>query len=454
MRESLWFQDFIVILWGKTFIVMKTELILKRDIINDLVNWKEKPDRKPLILEGARQVGKTYAIKQFAKDHYEDLAYINFEQEKSLRGIFKPDFNTERLLRIIRSFTNTQCIPGKTLIFLDEIQEAEGGVTALKYFCENQPDQHIVVAGSLLGIQLHKGVSFPVGKVNMLKMYPMSFLEFLCGVGENGLAEAIKNKDWATLEFGHEKLTDWLRQYLFVGGMPEAVCKFVEKGTLQEVRTIQQDIISGYEKDFSKHAPASLVPRIEQVWHSLPRQLSRENRKFLFGLVKEGARAREYELALKWLQDAGLIYQIFNVDAPRLPLKSYKDDKAFKIFTHDVGLLGALSELGPMTMLNGSDIFVEFKGALSEQFALQELLPNHNLYYWAKPNSTQEIDFLLQLDGKVMPLEIKSDENLKSKSLKTFMAENNITNALRGSMRPYCQQANLTNYPLYALCTI
>ncbi len=427
---------------------------MRRDIIGPLLEWKERPDRKPLILEGARQVGKTWAVEQFAKEHYQDIAYINFEEEKALRDIFKQDFDAERILRTIRAFTSSPCIPEKTLIFLDEIQEAEGGLTALKYFCERQRDQHLIVAGSLLGIELHRGTSFPVGKVNWLKMYPMSFFEFLEAMDQTSLAEAVKNKDWDVVKFAHNKLIDWLKQYYVVGGMPEVVAKYAQKGTLEQVRKLQNDILKDYEKDFSKHAPKELVPRIEQIWHSLPRQLARENKKFLFGLVKEGARAREYELALKWLQDSGLLYQIFNVTKPGLPLKSYIDDKAFKIYTHDVGLLGALSELPPQTLLYGSDIFVEFKGALTEQYVLQELIPHYTPYYWAKPKSTQEVDFLVQKENSILPIEAKSEENLKAKSLKTFMEEQKISHALKLSTRPYCLQPNITNLPLYAVSTL
>lgn len=278
----------------------------------------------------------------------------------------------------------------------------------------------------------------------------MSFFEFLDAMNQSSLVEAIKRKDWDVIKFAHDKLIDWLKQYYVVGGMPEVVARYSQKGTLEQARKLQNEILKDYEKDFSKHAPKELVPRIEQIWHSLPRQLTRENKKFLFGLVKEGARAREYELALKWLQDSGLVYQIFNVTKPALPLKSYIDDKAFKIYAHDVGLLGALSELHPQTLLYGSDIFVEFKGALTEQYVLQEIIPHCNPYYWAKSKSSQEVDFLIQNQNSILPLETKSEENLKAKSLKTFMEEQKITHAYKLSAKPYCKQQNITNLPLYA----
>ncbi len=433
---------------------MEANIDMKRDIITYLLKWKNSPNRKPLILEGARQVGKTWSVKKFANDHYTDLAYINFEEEKTLRSLFQQDFDTERLLRVIRTSTGSPCNPGKTLIFLDEIQEAEGGLTALKYFCERQHDQHIIVAGSLLGIELHRGSSFPVGKVNWLKMYPMTFNEYLMAMNQQSLVEAIENKDWQLIEMFHEKLIDWIKNYFIVGGMPECVARFANGGVLAEVRKIQNEILADYERDFSKHAPVELVPRIEQVWHSLPRQLARENNKFLFGLVKEGARAREYELALKWLQDSGLIYQIFNVTAPRLPLKSYSDNKAFKVYMHDVGLLGALSELDPKTVLDGSKIFVEFKGALTEQYVLQELQLKYNPYYWSKPKSTQEVDFLLQIGSDIVPIEAKAQENLQAKSLTTFMQQQSIFHAYKASAKPYKENPNITNLPLYAISTI
>ncbi|MCC8070487.1 MAG: ATP-binding protein [Bacteroidales bacterium] len=424
---------------------------MERTILYDLRKWKESAIRKPLILEGARQVGKTWSLLEFGRRHYEDIAYINFEEERAMRGLFKQDYDVERILRAIRTFTGSQCVAGKTLIIMDEIQEAEGGLTALKYFCERAREQHIAVAGSLLGIEMHRGASFPVGKANILKVFPMTFLEFLKAMDKHSWAEAIERRDWESLSLVHEKINELLKYYYYVGGMPEAVDAFSKGVTMQEVRQIQLEILEGYERDFSKHAPIELVPRIESAWNSLPRQLSRENRKFLFGLVKEGARAREYELSLQWLKDSGLIYVVYNLEAPRLPLKSYQDSKAFKVFVHDVGLLGAMCRLDSHTLIEGSRVFTEFRGALTEQYALQQLIPNCEPYHWAKPNSQQEVDFILENKNEVNALEIKAEENLRSQSLKSFMADHPEVKAFRASMKPYRQEKNLTNIPLYGL---
>lgn len=427
---------------------------MKRFAIEKLLLWKDSRRRKPLIIEGARQVGKTWLVKEFAARYYKNMAYVNFEEQVYLKELFKADFDTSRIIEALSAASHTVIVPGETLIFLDEIQEASGGITALKYFYENVPGQHVIAAGSLLGLELHRHSSFPVGKVQFMTLRPMCFLEFLNAVGEERLAEFISSKDWRNLDTFAPRLKELLKQYYFVGGMPEAVLSFSESRDWGEVRDIQNEILRSYDLDFSKHAPAEVVPRIRMLWNSLPSQLSKENRKFIYGLVRQGARAREYEMALQWLSDGGLIYKVSNVSAPRIPLKSYEDAAIFKIFILDVGLLGAMSGLDSATIVDGNSIFTEFKGALTEQYVLQELMLNHEPYYYSKSNSQQEIDFLLQIAGRVVPVEVKAEENLKAKSLRQFVAENDCETAYRISMSDYREEAWMTNIPLYAVAAI
>lgn len=424
---------------------------MKRQIINDLIRWKDSRRRKPLVLQGARQVGKTWIVKEFGHECYKYLAYVNFEEAKQIRGLFEMDFDINRILLSIKTYCNIPIIPGETLIFLDEIQEAKEGLTALKYFKENAPEQHIIVAGSLLGIAIHEGVSFPVGMVNIMNMYPMSFREFLGAMGDDILAEMLHNERWNVLEPFHQKLVERLKQYMYVGGMPEAVASFAENTNWGEVREIHREILQGYDDDFSKHAPTNILPRIRQIWRSIPKQLSRENRKFIFGLVRDGARAREYEAALEWIYDTGLLHEVNNVSEPHLPLSAYADEKAFKVFLNDIGLLSTMSGLEPQTLLFGNSVFTEFKGALTEQYVFCQLRLSEKLYYWAKPNSTQEVDFLIQKDNTILPIEVKAEINIKSKSLRAFVSEHNITHAVRTSMLPYHEDEWLTNVPLYGI---
>lgn len=407
-----------------------------------------------MIIEGARQVGKTWLVKEFAATHYKNIAYVNFEEQVFLRSLFSTDYDTDRIINAISAATHVNIIPGETLIFFDEIQEAENGLTALKYFNENASEQHVIAAGSLLGIELHRDTSFPVGKVQFMTLHPMSFFEFLDAMGENILMEIIRRKDWATVNMFSPKLSEILKQYYYVGGMPEAVQAFSESQDWKEVREIQNEILKSYDYDFSKHAPVDVVPRIRMLWNSLPAQLSKENRKFIYGLVKEGARAREYEIALQWLFDGGLIHRVNNVTAPRIPLKSYEDKAAFKIFALDIGLLAAMSGLDSSVIVEGNRIFTEFKGALTEQYVLQELLLHHEPYYYAKKNSQLEIDFLIQESGQVIPIEVKAEENLKARSLRQFVAVNKPETAYRVSMSNYRQESWMTNLPLYAVETL
>lgn len=424
---------------------------MKRFAIKQLEAWKESPRRKPLIIEGARQVGKTWLVEEFASTHYKNVVSINFEKQIYLRDLFKTDFDTDRILTAIKAATHENIIPGETLIFLDEIQDAENGLTSLKYFCENAPEHHIIVAGSLLGIELHRNTSFPVGKVRFMTLRPMSFFEFLLAMGEEGLEKILEKGDWTNIDIFAAKLKELLKMYYYVGGMPEAVLAFSERRDFDEVREIQQEILKSYDYDFSKHAPTEIVPRIRQVWNSLPAQLSKENRKFIYGLVKEGARAREYETALQWLIDGGLVYKICNVSAPRIPLKSYQDDGSFKMFALDVGLLGAMSSLDSETIIDGNCIFTEFKGALTEQYALQELILHHEPFYFAKSNSQMEIDFLIQEKGNVIPIEVKAEENLRARSLRQFAMDYSPKDAYRLSMSNYRKEEWMTNIPLYAI---
>lgn len=428
---------------------------MERIAIEKLIKWKDSPRRKPLVIEGTRQVGKTWLVKEFAQRNYKQLAYVNFEDMKILQNLFVQDFDIPRVLTAIGAATHVTCTEGDTLIFLDEIQAAPNAITSLKYFCENAPGYHVIAAGSLLGIELHQGESFPVGKVQFLNLYPMSFIEFVMAMGEDNLAKLLQTKDWNMIQLFAPKFHELLKYYYYVGGMPEAVLSFSQNRDWQEVREIQNEILKSYRRDISKHAPSDIVPRISDLWNSIPAQLSKENRKFIYGIVREGARAREYEIALQWLLDAGLIYKVYNVKAPRIPLKSYEDRAAFKIFLLDVGLLGAMSRLKASTIVDGNIIFTEFKGALTEQYVMQQLVLKYEPYYFAKAKSTQEIDFLIEdEEDNVIPLEVKAETNVKAKSLRQFVLENNPALAYRISMNDYQVDSWLVNLPLYAVNTL
>lgn len=425
-----------------------------RQAIAKLLKWKSSPRRKPLVIEGARQVGKTWLVKEFASQHYENLVYINFEEQIGLRALFKNDFRIERILLELEAATHTRINPETSLIFFDEIQEAENGVTVLKYFCENAPQYHVIAAGSLLGVMLHKKTSFPVGKVQFLTLYPMNFIEFLYAMGEERLAEMIHDEKWDSIKLFSTRYVQLLKQYMYVGGMPEVVKNFAETKDWNLVREIQSEILQSYGSDFSKHAPVELVTRIQQVWNSLPAQLSKENRKFIYGVVREGARAKEYELAIQWLVDGGLIHIVHNVSAPKLPLAAYREKSIFKIYCNDIGLLGCMCDLDSLTIVEGNRIFTEFKGALTEQYVFQQLTQFYNLYYWSKANSQQEIDFLIQMNSEIVPIEVKSGENLQAKSLRQFVKDNDTTHAVRLSLSDYRQEEWLTNVPLYCVSTL
>ena len=428
---------------------------MKRDAIKELYQWKENDDRKPLIMLGARQVGKTWLMQEFAKEAYPKYAYVNFEDNDTLRGLFEHDFDIPRIIASLE-WTTGVSINGNTLIILDEIQEATRGITALKYFAEKAPQYHVMAAGSLLGIAMHKSDSFPVGKVDFMHLYPLSFFEFLEAIGETKMVDLLKAKEWPMITMFRNKFEERLRQYYFVGGMPAAVSSFVSDNNLGKVRTIQNAILEAYERDFSKHAPAIEVPRIRMVWRSIPAQLAKENKKFIYGVVKEGARAKDFELAIEWLKDAGLVYKVNRCKKAQLPLAAYEDFSAFKMFLSDIGLMCAMSNVPAQSLLGGNVLFSDFKGALTEQYVLQQLKthPSLSIYYWSAENSRGEIDFLLQQEEKILPIEVKAEENLQAKSLRAFIERNPGLQGIRLSMSPYREQDWLTNYPLYSVLAI
>jgi predicted AAA+ superfamily ATPase len=431
---------------------------MERTAFREFKAWKEHEKRKPLIVRGVRQCGKTWLIKEFGRREYANVAYINFENTKLMQSLFEADFDIPRIIAAIQIETGVQITPHDTLIVLDEIQEAAGGLTSLKYFCENAPEYHVIAAGSLLGVALHQTKSFPVGKVDFIDLYPLDFEEFLMAVGQKPLLDLLAKRDWALIKTFKDRYINLLRQYYFVGGMPEVVASFAENNDLAEVRELQKDILEAYEQDFSKHAPNEIVPRIRMVWNSIPVQLSRENKKFIYGQVKTGARAKDFELALSWLVDSGLVHRIERVTKPAMPLKGYVDSSAFKLFISDVGLLGAIGDIDAKTLLDGNAIFTEFKGALAEQYVLQQLVGKRNMpiYYWSAlgDGGKSEIDFVVQHSGNVIPIEVKAEENLQAKSLKIYCDKFNPAIAIRTSMSDFREDAWLTNLPLYAIAQL
>lgn len=429
---------------------------MERSIIKQLKEWKNSPLRKPLILAGARQVGKTYILKEFGKREYENVAYINCDNNPEVAELFAEDYDMKRVLLVIGALTGQPIIPGKTLIILDEIQELPKGLAALKYFCEDAPEYHVAVAGSLLGVALHHGESAPVGKADIIRLFPMSFEEYLLARGEEQVLQILFSKDWPTIALLHEKLTKQLREYYFVGGMPEAVATFLKTNDANQVRRVQDNILYLYRSDMSKHVSADEATRISMVWQSIPSQLAKENKKFVYGAVRKGARAKDFETAIQWLADAGLIYKVSRVREVGMPLKFYEDANAFKLFMLDVGLLGAISEMEPAQMLMSNNAMTESKGAFTENYVLCQLktLPGIATYYYSREDSRLELDFIVQHQGRIIPVEVKAEENLKSKSLKAFMDKHEGLHAIRFSMSPYREQDWLTNYPLYAVRTI
>jgi uncharacterized protein len=426
---------------------------MKRDLLEKLQVWKNDPKRKPLILHGARQVGKTWLLKEFGRLSFSQVAYINFEDNERMTSLFSKDLDIVRLLTALRIESDSRIEPGTTLIIFDEIQECPRALTSMKYFAENAPEYHVVAAGSLLGLAMHSGTSFPVGKVDFLDLFPLSFQEFLMALGESDLALLLVSRDWELVEMFREKLTGYVRTYLCLGGMPEIVHSFLETRDLNQARLMQKKLLLAYEQDFSKYAETHLVPRIRSVWKSIPAQLSREQKKFVYGLIREGARAREYEMAIEWLCDAGLFHKVLRVSKPGVPLKAYQEQNAFKLFMLDVGLLAAHANVPLQSLLDGNALFEEFKGALTEQYASQELRLHADLTvsYWASESSQAEVDFLVQDDNSVFPLEIKASENLQAKSLKSYRDKYNPIRAFRSSLSGYREESWMTNIPLYAL---
>lgn len=425
---------------------------MERSIYSSLKKWKESPTRKPLILQGARQVGKTYILKEFGAREYSEVVYINCDDNNDMQNMFV-DYDVDRIIRSLSAISGVSIKPSTTLLILDEIQEVERGLASLKYFCEKAPEYHVAVAGSLLGITLHEGTSFPVGKVDMLYMYPMDFEEFLLAMGKEQLVELLRNNSWAALTPLRGMLTELLRQYYFVGGMPEAVKTYVEHGDIWEVRSIHSKIIDAYRNDMSKHVPKQQVQRINMVWNSIPSQLARDNKKFIYGALRKGARANDFEIAIQWLVDSGLVHKVHRISKPVVPLKFYEDMASFKLFLLDCGLLGALSETPPEQILIGDNVFEEYKGAFTENYVLQQLksLPRTFVYYYSNDNSTLEIDFVVQHEAHVIPIEVKAEENLRAKSLRQFVTDNSGLHGVRFSMSDYREQDWLTNVPLWAV---
>jgi len=428
-------------------------MFMYRIAMEQLNKWKKKKNKKPLIIRGARQVGKTWLMKAFGAEAYQDSVYISFDNNKRMQELFSADLNVERLVMGLELYVGHKINPENTLIIFDEVQEVPNALTSLKYFNENAPHYQIICAGSLLGVALHHGTSFPVGKVEFLDLYPLSFTEFMLAMSKEQFVSLLKKGDYAMASTFKQEYIDLLKYYYYVGGMPEVVLNFADHKDFNEAREIQQRILTAYEQDFSKHAPNEVVPRIRMLWNSIPAQLTKENKKFIYGLIKEGARAKEYELAMLWLIDCGLVHKVHRVTTPNLPLKAYEDLKAFKLFIVDVGLLSCMVRLRQDTLLNGNELFKEFKGALTEQYVLQQLkiLKNMETYYWTNDQGSAEIDFVLDNGTDIIPLEVKAEVNLQAKSLKTYRDKFHPGTSVRTSMADYKEEDWLVNLPLYAI---
>ncbi|MGI6605847.1 MAG: ATP-binding protein [Peptococcia bacterium] len=424
-----------------------------RIAIENLYKWKESKNRKPLLIEGARQVGKTWLMKEFGAEVYADTVYINFDANSRMADLFSSDLDTDRLIMGLELYAGRKINADNTLLIFDEVQEVPRALSSLKYFYENAPQYHIVCAGSLLGIALHQGTSFPVGKVDFLKLYPLSFKEFLMATGKERFSELLDKQDYQMITSFKQTYIDALKQYYYVGGMPEAVQSFVDEKDFSEVRNIQKRILAAYEQDFSKHAPNEIVPKIRMVWNSIPSQLAKENKKFIYGLLREGGRAKEYETAIMWLSDCGLIHKVSRVNAAGIPLKAYEDLKAFRLFMVDVGLLGCMTGLSQQTLLDGNGLFTVFKGALTEQYVCQQLktIADLGVYYYTNDRGSCEIDFVIDTGEQVIPLEVKAEVNLKAKSLRVYKDKYNPEIAVRTSMADYKREEWLVNLPLYAV---
>ena len=424
-----------------------------RSKIKQLKEWKLSHNRKPLIIQGARQVGKTWLIQEFGKTEFKQMVYVNFEDETRLQDLFLQDLNPKRIITTLEMFFQTKVVAENTLIVFDEIQSAQKGLTSLKYFCENAPEYYVIASDSLLGMNLHNKVSFPVGKVDFLYLYPMSFYEFLLAMEENGLAQILENKQWDILSVFTSKFKEYLKYYFYIGGMPEVVNDFAANRDWKKVRQIQKKILTAYENDFSKHVPKEEIQRLSMVWNSIPAQLGKENKKFIYGVMREGARARAFEMAIQWLVSSGLLLKTHKISKPAMPLIAYQDLFIFKLFLNDVGLLSAMANLDTKTLVDGNTLFTEFKGALTEQFVIQQLISAEIDYiaYWTNDKNSAEVDFVIQHEGEIIPIEVKAAENLKAKSFKLFCEKFNTKNAIRTSLSDYRQEAWFTNVPLYLI---
>lgn len=427
---------------------------MKRKIYQQLLNWKANKNRKPLVLLGARQVGKTWIMRHFGKNEYQKVAYINCDDEPRVKQLFELDYDINRILITLQAITGVKITPNDTLLIFDEIQEVPRGLHCLKYFCEKSPEYHVIVAGSLLGVTLGKGESFPVGKVDMLPMYPMDYEEFIAAIGHEDLIELLNTKDWTLIETMRPKLIELLRLYYYIGGMPEVVNTFIENHDLKQVRTLQNGILEAYKRDISKHTTAAESTRIRQVLESLPAQLARENKKFIYGAVRKGSRAKDFEIAIQWLLDAGIAYKVNRVNEIQMPLKFYEDFDSFKLFLLDCGLLACMVDAPAEQMLIGSNAFVEFKGAFTEQYVMQQLVSsNIRPYYWSNAKTPAEIDFVVQHENRVIPIEVKAEENVRARSLSQFVKSNPQFKGLRISMKGYTDQGWMENIPLPAILT-
>lgn len=427
---------------------------MKRKIYQQLLQWKNSKDRKPLMVLGARQVGKTWIMRHFGENEYAKMVYVNCDDEPRIKQLFDLDYNIDRILITLQAITGTKITQGDTLIILDEIQEIPRGLHSLKYFCEKAPEYHIMVAGSLLGVTMGKGESFPVGKIDMLNMYPMDFEEFLDATGNEGWTEILRSKDWTLIDIMMPKMIEMLRQYYYVGGMPGVVSKYIENADLQQVRTLQKEILESYSRDISKHTTETESTRIRQVINSLPAQLAKENKKFIYGAIRKGSRAKDFELAIQWLLDAGIIYKVNRIKEPKLPVKFYEDFDSFKLFLLDCGLLACMADAPANQILIGNNVFTEFKGAFTEQYVAQQLKAlNLTPYYWSNDRTPAEIDFIIQKDNRVIPIEVKAEENVRARSLAQFIKDNPELKGLRISMKEYIDQGWMENIPLIAIDT-
>jgi predicted AAA+ superfamily ATPase len=423
---------------------------MKREAYQFLLDWKKQPQRKPLIIQGARQVGKTWLMKAFGEKEFNQTAYFNFERTKELHAIFKQGYETSHILASLNILAGFDIQPEHTLIIFDEIQACPDAITSLKYFQEDNPRYAIFAAGSLLGVAIHQGVSFPVGKVDFLALHPLNFSEFLDAMGKQSFLHAIEKADFRLIENFSSQLIELLKQYYFIGGMPEVVKEFVKSRNYNEARAMQQNILNAYENDFSKHAPIAQLPRIRMIWQSIVGQLAKENSKFIYNILRTGARAKDFEMAIEWLKDAGLIHKVTRVSKPGFLISAYADWSDFKIYLNDVGLMCAMGGIGPEIIIHGNDLFVEFKGTISEQFILQQLVSYaYQPFYWAPENAKSEIDFLIQKENQIIPIEVKSAENVKSRSLRVYFDKFHPKLSIRTSLSGFKQQEWMENIPMY-----